>query len=486
MLAASDKKGLGGAMKFLFRCNGCWIEEISYASSQLALDSRRQMVSLALCLSFFISGHGYAGYRKTLGKGLGIGIVTERPYLEVIDLALPYIKEILDEICEEGKNAMKKLPDGDLGSWSRGVTTCDGCWQIRGHFSQNCTFVIKNYLTGALLYYGHLSMRGADNICNEELWQGTAKAAEGHLSQVLWGKAKEEGLKVEMNWQDADSSSAKGFRYSFPNEQESKIMLCGGHVGRAHGKKLQELQTKSSFTAAFINQHKKDFPGISSDIKCCCLGKHHTFVATRNKPSCGCVGPAFIQGAKRNHYCALVHAGMDPEKYRATMLALGKYHCRDIHQWEGGSCTFHPLVKCSCKECSTDVDGFYQDLKCEGEPYHSANVLKCEFHALTYEIECAARAREAEKVISPGLGKGHSNLPESTFSVLTKFRAKDINLHQKHYQASTNLGLIQASMTWAYKNRGPKYHWIMDLYSRMGLPVLDGIQEMVCLCFSLF
>lgn len=66
----SEKKGLAGAMKFLFRCDGCWRETIDYQSSQLALDSRRHMVSLA----FFISGHGYASYRKTLGKGLGLGV----------------------------------------------------------------------------------------------------------------------------------------------------------------------------------------------------------------------------------------------------------------------------------------------------------------------------------------------------------------------------------------------------------------------------
>ena len=79
-----------------------------------------------------------------------------------------------------------------------------------------------------------------------------------------------------------------------------------------------------------------------------------------------------------------------------------------------------------------------EELKCSGEPYHSIHVLKCDFHALAYQIECAERAKEAEKVIDPGLGKGHSNLPESTFSVLTKFRAKDINLHQKHYQADSS------------------------------------------------
>ena len=162
------------------------------------------------------------------------------------------------------------------------------------------------------------------------------------------------------------------------------------------------------------------------------------------------------------------------------MLALGKYHYRDIHEWEGGSCGFHPVIKCSCKHCVVDVDRFYPELKCSGEPYHSAHVLKCEFHGLAYEKVCAQRAKDSEKVIDPDLGKGHSNLPESTFSVLTKFRAKDTNLHMKHYHAATNLGLLQANMTWCHKKRGPEYHWIPDLFTRLDLPVRDGIQEMVC------
>ena len=87
---ASEKKGLGGAMKFLFCCNGCWQESIHCQSSQLALESRRHLVSLALSLAFFISGHGYASYRKTLGRGLGLGILSDKPFLEVIDLAFPH------------------------------------------------------------------------------------------------------------------------------------------------------------------------------------------------------------------------------------------------------------------------------------------------------------------------------------------------------------------------------------------------------------
>ena len=45
VLAASEKKVLGGSIKFLFCCNGFWIEEISYISSQLAVESRHRLVS---------------------------------------------------------------------------------------------------------------------------------------------------------------------------------------------------------------------------------------------------------------------------------------------------------------------------------------------------------------------------------------------------------------------------------------------------------
>lgn len=103
-------------------------------------------------------------------------------------------------------------------------------------------------------------MRGADRICNEDLWQGTAKAAEGHLAQLLRAKAKEEGLKVEVNWQDADSSSAKGFRcYSFANEQESKVMLCGGHVVGLMGKSFRRYKASRHLRQGSLTCIKGNF-----------------------------------------------------------------------------------------------------------------------------------------------------------------------------------------------------------------------------------
>ena len=68
-------------------------------------------------------------------------------------------------------------------------------------------------------------------------------------------------------------------------------------------------------------------------------------------------------------------------------------------------------------------------------------MLTCELHSLAYEIECCVRAENADEIVDPDLGRGHSNLCEATFPVLPKFRAKDTNLHQLHYQTSTTIGL---------------------------------------------
>lgn len=71
--------------------------------------------------------------------------------------------------------------------------------------------------------------------------------------------------------------------------------------GSAHEKKLEEMKAMSTFTPTFIALHN------------------------------------FLLWNQRD---ALVGA-------KDTMLVLGKYHSRDIYEWEGGSCSFHQLVKCS-------------------------------------------------------------------------------------------------------------------------------------------
>ena len=159
----------------------------------------------------------------------------------------------------------------------------------------------------------------------------------------------------------------------------------------------------------------KKFPTVES-VSCCCFGKKH-------KVGCGCIANLFILAAKCNLYCAITQCGSKASRFAERISNLGWYHARGTHKWSGGQCDFHPFVMCSCGECHST-----EELKCGGKKYSSRNVLRCDLHALAYEIECSHRADQASEVIDPDLGRGHSNLCESTFSVLTKFRPKDTNL----------------------------------------------------------
>ena len=105
-------------------------------------------------------------------------------------------QNMVNEMCEREKERMKALNPKDLGSWSQAVTSADGTWLTRGHHSKNATFSIRNYLSGALLYYKHLCQKGRDHIIKEELYKGTSKSAEGYGAMELFQKAKEEGLQL--------------------------------------------------------------------------------------------------------------------------------------------------------------------------------------------------------------------------------------------------------------------------------------------------
>lgn len=77
--------------------------------------------------------------------------------------------------------------------------TSDGVWHTRGHFSKNGSFIIKNYMTGGLLWYGHKCMRGNDDLVDDDLYEGTAKSMERVLSDECYGQAKVEGRRFQFS-----------------------------------------------------------------------------------------------------------------------------------------------------------------------------------------------------------------------------------------------------------------------------------------------
>lgn len=150
--------GLGESINVHFQCSGCEIRSLAFQGSSFVEGSKRTVVGLALGVAFFLTGHCYANFERTLKQCLCISCISKNRFYDIIKLAYPHIKAILYEMCSEEKERMKELPDVDLGSWKRAVVTSDGVWQTRGHFSKNGSFVIKNYMTGGLLWYGHKCM----------------------------------------------------------------------------------------------------------------------------------------------------------------------------------------------------------------------------------------------------------------------------------------------------------------------------------------
>ena len=42
---------------------------------------------------------------------------------------------------------------------------------------------------------------------------------------------------------------------------------------------------------------------------------------------------------------------------------------------------------------------------------------------------------------------------------------------------STNVEVCYGNMSWCYQVRGPKYHWVIDLYECLNLPVLPAVVQ---------
>ena len=226
----------------------------------------------------------HSQYNKILKQHLGILAVNANTFYETIKLLHPIVSSMLNEMCDDAKAEMKAKPPTEVGSCQRAITSSDGVWLTRGKFSQNCTFTIRNYTNNSLLYFIHLCMPGRETDAGGELYKGMAKGAEGYAAGIAFAKAKEEGMHIEVQWQDEDLSSAKSFREHFPDEEKSKVMLCGGHVARAHTKQSSEYSKQKSFSAALQDTH--NFPNVTS-VKCHCPKRH--------SKNCGCLSKAFCR-----------------------------------------------------------------------------------------------------------------------------------------------------------------------------------------------
>lgn len=459
-------RGLGGTLRIKFQCSCCGLREIDFNSSpDIPLDRYRSPLGTALQVAFICAGCMYTQYFRTLCLSMGMSTVGHNRFFKTIQLMYPHVENILKMQCEEGKKRMKSLDDEKLGSFKNAVTTGDAAYLTTGHFSRNSTYTVRNKLTNEVLYYTHMCQRGYDHgMVEYPLFKGTSNAMEGHAAEALFEQAFKEGMHIAVHWQDADSSSAKAFRKFYPDKQASKNMYCVNHVVRNHIKALNNYHSKKSFSKEFIKSAEKRFPQIldPKNQRCHCGNKHR-------RDDCGCLKPAYHNTSARiNFRSALIQSGNCPETFRKRMLTL-PHHARDDHS----QCEFHRTLLCSCGKCGGKV------MDCSGRDYHTKHPITCPMHSLAYEIECHHRSQQAEKLIHPVLGMGYTNQNEASHNVFIRYRSKSFHLERLHYILSTNLGLLQSNMTPNYELKGPGYHWILELFESLNLPLFDGMEEAI-------
>ena len=260
--------GLGGAVSIFFTCNGCFLHHAHFESS-VQYEGTSE-VSIAVQVAFMVAGCTHANYYRALKQALGMDTVSPDTFMSTIVRMYPVVKQMVDEMCKEAKNDMKSMDQTQLGSWSRAVTSADGTWMTRGFHSKNATFSVRNDMAGILLYYVHLCQRGRDKVVQEELYQGTSKAAEGYGAHLTMERMKEEGMHIEVHWQDADSSSSNAVQEHFGDVE---VMICGGHAGRAHEKQLEKFAKLKSFSQDFQSRHLDKFLQVSH-VTCHCENRH--------------------------------------------------------------------------------------------------------------------------------------------------------------------------------------------------------------------
>jgi hypothetical protein len=467
VLTDYDRARRGGAISMTYRCSGC-SQKVTFDSSHSAKYGKN-IIMRTIQLAFISAGCYYAKYHRVLHNALGIPPASYMTFRRLIEDLHKPVQELLDEQCKLAKEDMMKLEPFKLGNWRNAVTVGDAVWLTRGFHSRNGTFTVRDYLTGALLYYEHMCQRGKDKVTNKEEYPGTSKSMEGYEADVIIARAKEEGLNITVHVQDGDSNSADSLKQHYP---DCEVIYCGGHNAKNFHKHLAKFQTKEKFDKKDLAEIQRcwlDLKEEAEKAECACKTNH--------KSNCGCFTDFFCQKAGAIFFSFLDNCGKDHVKLSNMFKQWGSYHARDVHSWEGGECSFHSQTKCSCGKC--EEDGAH---KCEGKPYKTTGVLTCPYHRLCFEIECNKLASVAKALVHPYLGRVHTNQVEASHNVLIRYRSKTENFSRLAYEVTTNLGLLQSNMTWLHNRKGADYHWFPELLKKMGLPVYDGVVDILKRC----
>jgi len=137
--------------------------------------------------------------------------------------------------CSCGQVILEIVEHGNSKRW---MASFDGFYLTRGHYSNNSSVTLHDYLTRKVAYFSHQTKKGAGHN-----WNGTSAGAEADMLDELLGKAKNDGMVIQEIVTDKDSSVNAIFCWHFPKD---KVTYCFNYCAKTLPKNLEKIK-KNNF-----------------------------------------------------------------------------------------------------------------------------------------------------------------------------------------------------------------------------------------------
>ena len=180
-------------------------------------------------LAFLMNGQLFAEYHR-VAIMLGLPLCSGKHWQQVVSWLCTSVTKLAEWSCSQVRDLVCKR--GDRDAW---VTSYDGFYLTRGHYSNNSSATLHDYASGGIAWFRHRTKRGKGHN-----WEGTSGGAEADMLDDILSAAKDAGFTISEIVTDKDSSMNAIYCRHFP---EGTITYCSNHSAKTLHKDLHKVKT---------------------------------------------------------------------------------------------------------------------------------------------------------------------------------------------------------------------------------------------------
>ena len=175
-----------------------------------------------------MTGNLHSDYKR-VGGLLGYPACSSTQWSRIVKRLEEFVSNLAEWSCSQVRNEVNGR--GDDKEW---ITSFDGFYLTRGHYSNNSSATLHDYSTGKVAWFVHQTKHGPGHN-----WSGTSPGTETDILDELLCKAKGEGFTVKELICDKDSATNATFCHHF---LEGMVTYCSNHITKNPHKALEKFK----------------------------------------------------------------------------------------------------------------------------------------------------------------------------------------------------------------------------------------------------